>query len=172
MKGATAIVLVCVPASASALSATEATFTLPSGVNVRITEAAFKRTLFNIVGCTGEGTTCRINGRPPFGSVVEIPNTYVKNISIAYQGQSYSLDSSDMYDAWGARPLEVKGAVRYFGGKCSDSKNCRFRGVFSDGAGSFVAEWRVVDGRPNRTVLTDSNDIVKSILAPHRAAGV
>lgn len=65
-----------------------------------------------------------------------------------------------MYDAWGNRPLEVKGAIRYFGGRCSDVKNCEFRGIFSDGVGTFVAEWRVVDGVPIRDVLTDSSDII------------
>jgi hypothetical protein len=65
-----------------------------------------------------------------------------------------------MYDAWGGRPLEYKGTIRYFGGKCSDQKNCQFRGIFSDGAGSFVAEWRIVGGVPTRTVLSGSDDIV------------
>jgi hypothetical protein len=65
-----------------------------------------------------------------------------------------------MYDAWGARPLEHPGAVRYFGGKCIDSANCQFRGLFSDAAGSFVAEWRVVNGISVRTVLTSSDDVV------------
>jgi hypothetical protein len=65
-----------------------------------------------------------------------------------------------MYDAWGSRPLEIKGVIRYFGGNCRDEKNCQFRGLFSDAAGSFVAEWFIVDGRPMRTVLTDTNDIV------------
>ena len=65
-----------------------------------------------------------------------------------------------MYDAWGARPLEVKGVVRYFGGKCFDTKNCQLRGLFSDAAGSFVAEWQIVGGLPTRTILTSSSDVV------------
>ena len=65
-----------------------------------------------------------------------------------------------MYDAWGARPLEQEGVIRYFGGKCFDKENCQLRGVFSDGAGSFVAEWRIVNGHAARTVLTTSSDVV------------
>lgn len=73
---------------------------------------------------------------------------------------SYSLDVSDMYDAWGRRPLEHAGIIRYFGGKCFDNKNCLLRGLFSDAAGSFVAEWQIVDGLPIRSVLSSSQDIV------------
>jgi hypothetical protein len=155
-----AIVLALAAVSASAVADTEAAFTLPSGVNVKITEAAFEKKLFKVSGCTETGTTCLINGRVPWGTAFVMPKTYLKSISVSYQGHSYLLDVSDMYNAWGGRPLEYKGAVRYFGGKCFDPKNCQFRGLFSDAAGSFVAEWRVVDGLPIRTVLSDSNDIV------------
>jgi len=160
MKNATTIALICAMASVSALADTEAMFTLPSGVSVKITEATFQKKLFKVSGCAEGSTSCRINGHTPFGSALEMPKTYVKSILISYQGQSYSLNASDMYDAWGGRPLEHKGTIRYFGGKCFDTKNCQFRGLFSDGAGSFVAEWRIANGLSNRTVLTDSNDIV------------
>lgn len=156
----TVIALICIVGSSSALADTGAVFTLPSGVNVKITEAKFERTLFKISGCTEGGTICRINGHTPFGAAFDLPKTYVKSISVSYKGQLYSLDISDMYNAWGERPLEYKGTVRYFGGRCTDTKNCRFRGLFSDGAGSFVAEWQIVNGLPFRTVLSDSNDIV------------
>ena len=89
-----------------------------------------------------------------------LPRTYLKSISVSYRNKSYSLDASDMYDAWNGRPLEYKGTVRYFGGKCFSTKDCQFRGLFSDGASSFVAEWRVVNGKPIRTVLTSSGDVV------------
>ena len=156
----TVFALIFAVSSASAFADTEAAFTLPSGVIVKITEAPFQKKLFKVSGCTGGNAVCRINGRTPVGSALELRKTYVKRISVSYQGQSYFLNASDMYDAWGTRPLEVKGAVRYFGGKCSDAKNCQFRGLFSDAAGTFVAEWQIVNGLSNRTVLTDSNDIV------------
>jgi hypothetical protein len=89
-----------------------------------------------------------------------MPKTYVKGITISFQGKSNALNVSDMYDAWGNRPLEYPGTIRYFGGKCVDERNCQRRGIFSDGAGAFVAEWLIVDGRVFRTVLTGSNDVV------------
>ena len=94
-----------------------------------------------------------------------MPKTYVKGITVSYRGKSYSLNSSDMFNAWGERPLEING-IRYFGGECFDVRNCRFRGIFSDAAGTFVAEWMVVDGVSVRTVLTNSSD-VESLFLRH-----
>ena len=64
-----------------------------------------------------------------------------------------------MYDAWGGRALEANG-VRYFGGSCVDELNCDLRGLFSDAAGAYVAEWQIVGGVVERTVLSDSSDVV------------
>lgn len=135
-------------------------FLIPSGVQVKIVEASFNKVLFKTSGCGNSDGVCFINGHIPFGVDSDLPKTFVKSIAVLYQGESYSLDVSDMYNAWGNRPLEVKGVIRYFGGKCFDAKNCQLRGIFSDAAGSFVAEWRIVGGVPIRTVLTNSNDVV------------
>lgn len=134
--------------------------TLPSGVEVRIVEAPFVKSNFKIDGCSEAEASCRINGHAPFGTDDDLPKTYVKSISITFQKKTYVLDVSDMYDAWGSRPLEHKGVTRYFGGQCSDANNCQVRGLFSDAAGSFVAEWQVINGLPVRTILTSSTDVV------------
>lgn len=135
-------------------------FSLPSGVEVKIIEAPFQKSLFKIEGCSEQDSVCLINGHIIFGVAFGLPKTYLKNIIVSFRGQSYSLDVSDMYNAWGSRPLEYKGTIRYFGGKCFDAKHCQFRGLFSDAAGSYVAEWIVVNGKSIRTVLTSSNDVV------------
>lgn len=139
---------------------TSSKFTLPSGVEISIIEASFHKEKFKVDGCSDKGSTCRINGHIPFGTTFGLPKSYVKSITISFQGKSNELDVSDMYNAWGNRPLEYPGKIRYFGGRCFDEKNCQVRGVFSDAAGSFVAEWLIVDGRIFRTVLTGSNDVV------------
>src|ERR1700730_8670191 len=100
------------------LADTTATFTLPSGVLVRIVEAPFEPSRVKIRGCSNQDSRCLINGRVPAGVAFGLPKTYVKSITVTFKGSSYSLDASSMYDAWGGRPLEVPGAVRYFGGKC------------------------------------------------------
>ena len=140
-------------------------FTLPSGVKVHILEAPFKSTEWRVDGCSLAATACRINGHLPFGAAFGMPRTYVKRITVEYRGRTHTLDATDMYNAWGSRPLEHKGTVRYFGGKCFDAHNCQFRGLFSDAAGSFVAEWRIVGDQATRTVLTDSNDVVHLFIA-------
>jgi hypothetical protein len=155
-----AVFLAALLAAGRAGAGPQVKFTLPSGVVVAITEAPFARPKFRVSGCTDEGAACFINGHVPFGRASRLPRTYVERIAVSFGGSTYILDSSDMYDAWGERPLEHAGKVRYFGGRCTDSKNCQVRGLFSDGAASFVAEWRVVNGRATRTVLTDSTDVV------------
>lgn len=147
--------------SGNSLAGQVAKFDLPSGIHVQIVENAFKRDHFRLSGCGSTDSGCLINGRIPFGSYSDVPATYVESITVSYQGHSYSLDGSDMYDAWGKRTLEHKGVIRYFGGQCADAKNCGFRGLFSDGASSFVAEWRIANGVATRTVLTDSSDVVQ-----------
>ena len=146
--------------SVDTVADTSAAFNLPSGVRIEIIESNFQSKLFNISGCLEQDKVCLINGHIPFGVDVGLPKTYVKSITVSYHNQFYSLDISDMYNAWGTRPLEHKDKIRYFGGKCFDEKNCQFRGLFSDAAGSFVAEWRIVSGLPVRTVLTTSKDVV------------
>lgn len=161
MKRLTAVVLATASATVLSVNVHAASvFTLPSGVRVEIVEAPFQEGRSEMRDCGEPSRACRINGHLAFGVALGLPKTYVRSISVSFEGQSYALDSSDMFNAWGGRSLEVKGVVRYFGGQCSDAKNCEFRGIFSDGAGTFVAEWRVVDGIPMRDVLTDSSDIV------------
>jgi len=142
-----------------------ADFVLPSGVRIEIVEAPFKKDAFKVSGCNADSKGCLINGRIPFGNAEDLPKTYVKSIRATYQGRTHSLDASDMYDAWGDRPLEEKGVVRYFGGKCFSPGHCQFRGLFSDAGGAFVAEWQIVNGVSFRTVLTDSGDIVSLFIS-------
>lgn len=134
-------------------------FVLPSKVHVAIVEADFSARDFEVLGCGESSGSCLIDSKVPFGVVDEVPRRYVAKLEVSYEGRTYVLDSSDMYDAWNGRALSI-GGVRYFGGSCDDERNCRFRGVFSDGAASFAAEWRIVSGRPFRTLLSDSDDIV------------
>ena len=142
------------------LADTNSTFTLPSGVGITIIESAFQRAGFDTEGCAEVSSSCRINGHIPYGVDSGLPKTYVKSITVSFQGASYAVDASNMFNAWGKRPLEYPGVVRYFGGKCFDKTNCQLRGLFSDAAGSFVAEWVIEDGFSTRTVLTSSTDVV------------
>jgi hypothetical protein len=142
---------------------TSSSLTLPSNVTILIEEAPFDTTSHTVKGCgtsMSAGTkSCLIAGQPVFGSADQLPKTYVIGITASFAGRDYKLDVSQMYDAWGRRPLEVNG-VRYFGGSCADARDCTLRGLFSDAAGAYVAEWQIVGGVSVRTVLTDSGDVV------------
>lgn len=153
------VVLLCLFFSVPAFAG-KTVFSLQRNIEVTVTEADFRESDFAIEGCSVESSICRINGHIPFGVTFGLPKTYLKSITISVQGTCYGLDVADMYNAWGNRPLEHAGGVRYFGGSCLDEENCQFRGLFSDGAGTFVAEWIVVDGYATRTVLSGSNDLV------------
>ena|ERR1700733_11025396 len=133
---------VALSAGAGIVPERTAAFDLPSGVHVVIVEAPFAPR--HSIGCF-------------IGSAA--PKTYVKRITATYHGRSWLLDSSCMFDAWGERPLQIEGVIRYFGGKCDDDGSCAFRGLFSDGAESFVAEWYISDGIAKRTVFSGSVDL-------------
>jgi hypothetical protein len=158
--GALVTVVLSLPVKADSV----ASFTLPSGVSVRITEAPFVARRFKIKGCTQGSSQCLIGGRLPYGVTGHLPKTYVKEIQVTVGETTHVLDSSSMFDAWGARPLEHPGSIRYFGGSCVNQQHCQFRGIFSDGAGTFVAEWVVFSGLVSRTVLTGNGDIVHLIM--------
>jgi len=99
------------------------------------------------------------NGNIIFGATRK-PKTYVSKIIFVVNNMSYSLESKYTYNSWGNRPLEIPNVIKYFDAHCYDDTNCTIRGIFSDAAGSFVAEWKIINGKPVRTIITDSNDIL------------
>ncbi len=125
---------------------------------VRIVEAPFAESKLKY----SESSPCLVDGQIPFGTDCGIPSTYVKSLTVVVNGKSLKLDTSQMFNAWGTRHLTMHEGklVRYFGGSCLDKDICVFRGLFSDGAGTFVAEWRVFQGATTRTVITSDEEIV------------
>jgi hypothetical protein len=45
-------------------------------------------------------------------------------------------------------------------GFVSSHATCQFRGIFSDAAGSYAAEWKIINGKSYRTFLTSSKDVL------------
>ncbi|VAW58416.1 hypothetical protein MNBD_GAMMA08-201 [hydrothermal vent metagenome] len=99
------------------------------------------------------------NGNLIFGAT-RTPKTYVNKITFYVNNKSYNLENMYMYNAWGNRPLEVPNVIKYFDAHCYDNSNCTIRGIFSDAAGSFVAEWKIINGESFRTIITDSSDVL------------
>jgi hypothetical protein len=140
--------------------AEEKQYDLGNGLSVTIIESPFAPSDWNITYCPNSERICLINGVTPNGVDGNMPITYLKILIATINGKQYNLDSSNMFNAWGNRPLEDPSSVKYFAGSCQHETWCTFRGLFSDGAGSFVAEWQVRQGVPERTIITSSNDIV------------
>ena len=125
------IVLVSAISTAANVRAdTTAQFRLPSGVDVRIVEAPFEAARFRVEGCKEGSNACLIDGRVPFGNAFGMPTTYVRRIVVSFKGREYLLEASQMYNAWGQRPLEFKGAIRYFGGRVTTKGTVDFEGSF------------------------------------------
>jgi len=152
---AAALILVSAPVWAED---TVASFTLASGHKVSIIEAPFTES-----GLTySESAPCLVDGQIPFGTDCSAPTTYVKSISVEIQGKKLQLDASHMFDAWGTRHLAKHEGkpVTYFVGACPSKERCYFRGLFSDGAGTFVVEWKVFQGATTRTVISDDEELI------------
>lgn len=139
-------------------------FDLGDSTSVTLVERAFDPAHARIETCGETHQICRINGGAPFGIDGDMPRTYLARLTLKVGRKTYDLDTRGMYDAWGDHPLEGKGTIRYMAASCSDTAFCTLRGIFSDGGGTYVAEWQIRYGISVRTILTDSNDIVNSFL--------
>jgi hypothetical protein len=132
---------------------------LPSGIQVSIVEAPFRGSGISVQGCEKSSAVCRIGGKP-YGLATGVPHTYVRSIVATYGTSSFSLDSSGIYDAEAPQHASHRQS-RFFGGSCQDEKNCVFRAVFGDAANAMAAEWIVMDGVVQRTVLTGDTDLIE-----------
>lgn len=132
---------------------------LPSGVHISIMEAPFKRSGIPVQGCTNSAKVCRVGGKP-YGLASGRPKTYIRRIVATYGNSQFVLDSTGIYDAEVREHADHSG-VAFFGGSCQDAKNCAFRAVLGDAANATAAEWVVVDGVVERTVLSGDADIVQ-----------
>ena len=83
-----------------------------------------------------------------------MPETILKQAVVEFDGQHVPLDTSCMFNPWFAEPNGPGFGVR------STGNELRLRGWFSDGAGSYVAEWLVVPDASVRTILTNDEAIM------------
>jgi len=142
-----------------------ASFKLASGHNVSIVEAPFAESKLKY----SESAPCLVDGHIPFGTDCSAPTTYVKSISVEVRRKKFQLDASYMFNAWGTRHLTTYEGkpVTYFVGACRSKDLCYFRGLFSDGAGTFVAEWKVFQGATTRTVISSDEEFISLFHEEH-----
>lgn len=109
------------------------------------TPTQHKITTCTVLDWTG---TCLIDGKPFFGTDWETPKSQLVEATVVINGRKdVKLDVSNMFNPWTgeARKKDFK-ITEVEGGLL-------IHGEFSDGAGSYVAEWLVVDGSSVRTKL-------------------
>ncbi len=148
-------------AAASASPAEEIDYSVKKSVAIYV--EPFKETQHEIDGCTFDTALCRIDGRVPFGVDHEMPRSTLVGIRVLVGGEFYDLDTSNMYNPdLGRDPVSI-------GQSCILKDVCTFRGVFSDAAGAYAAEWIVSKGISTRTVLSNSKDIVTHFLKNPKA---
>ena len=135
-------------------------FVLKDGIKISILEVPFDPSSHIVENCDKSQIPCLIDGHFPYGTAFDMPRSQLEELTLSIGNASYKLDTTGMYNAWGKRPLEYKGSIRYLGAHCYNERSCTLRGVFSDAAGSYVAEWKIINGKPHRTVLSSSEDIM------------
>jgi hypothetical protein len=98
-------------------------------------------------------TLVAINGLPFFGADGEMPQYTLANVTLLLNGHRYSLLTDRMYNPWFG-----SNATAYPDKKCfklvKTANGYVLRGMFSDGAGGYEAEWRLAGASSKRIVLT------------------
>ena len=96
---------------------------------------------------------------PLFGTDGDIPHTTLKELTLVQGKIKVPLDVSGMYDPWFEKPNPSRFRFRAF-----DSRNAIITGIFSDAAGSYVAEWLIVDHIGVRILLSKDPLVVREKL--------
>jgi len=138
-----------------------ASYEFGKSIKVTLAEKSFDSRQAKVETCQGGVGVCRINGVIPFGVASGMPKTFLAKVTLDAAGKTYNLDAGGMYNAWGKKPNDGQGTAQYLSAHCFDSYNCIVRGLFSETAGAYVAEWAIVDGHASRTMLTGSRDVVE-----------
>ncbi|WP_201978540.1 hypothetical protein [Hymenobacter rubidus] len=125
----------------------------------------FERVPFSATGKTfkyvankqpnGTKTLIAINGKPVFGTDGELPKYTLNKASVLFKRHSYLLPVSGMYNPWFGQKLD-KQFVQLK--KAGDTLT--IQAVFSDGAGSYLAEWKIDGDSAKRTLLTADDAVV------------
>jgi hypothetical protein len=97
---------------------------------------------------------CLIDGRPVFGADMDLPKTVVDKAIVQVGARTIPLDTTCMFNPWFRKPSNDQFEINLIEGGFA------VRGFFSDGAGSYVAEWRIIDGASVRTILTNDEAIL------------
>jgi hypothetical protein len=154
MKNFAPVALVVVVIQSVASAAEPLEFTFDGGVTVQIVEKPFSASKHDIGFCKSDmPCPCKVDGKWPFGTPpCELPNNKLEKLVVKIWGKAYRLNTTNMFNAFEGRGPELNG-VELFTVSCKGA-SCVVKGAFSDGAGGYVAEWKIQDGKAKRTLLS------------------
>jgi hypothetical protein len=94
---------------------------------------------------------CRIDGKPWFGgdAGLDLPKYQLSSLILEFKNKSIKLDVSQMFEP------AYNGILQRDQLKITKTRDgFVLDAYFSDGAGTYVAQWKIKNGISNRTVLT------------------
>ena len=127
------------------------TFNVNDSIKLTLTRSDFIPDK-NQIELNEENVVIGINGRPVFGSDGETPKFVLTNAILKLNNTSYNLQTDDMYNPWfGSLPIERAFIIK------TNGPYFYLRSYFSDGAGTYAAEWLFQGKSCIRTILTNDD---------------
>ncbi|NJY64288.1 hypothetical protein HC174_16215 [Salinimicrobium sp. CDJ15-81-2] len=87
-----------------------------------------------------------------FGTDGELPSSILKEAILKVGNKIYYLDVQNMYNPW------FKGINEHFFNFKREGNRFHLTGLFSDGAGTYAAEWLIIGTSSIRTLITDDEE--------------
>jgi hypothetical protein len=100
---------------------------------------------------------CLIDKRPVFGTDWELPVSSLDSAKVEINNLLIGLEVSSMFNPWHGRIRQENFVLE------KGEKGLMINGRFSDGAGAYVAQWRIISNKSIRTVLSDDEGVMNSL---------
>ncbi|MDO7852199.1 hypothetical protein [Hymenobacter convexus] len=110
----------------------------------------------------GQTILVAINDKQPFGTDGEMPKYTLSKATVLFKGHVYHLPVSGMYNPWFGDKLDQQ-----FVHLTKVGSALTIRAVFADGAGSYLAEWKISGNSAKRTLLTSDDALVTGFFQPN-----
>ena len=104
------------------------------------------------------GFVLGINDSPLFGSDGEIPKYKLIKATLKIKDKSYNLQVDNMYNPWTGDNLNID----FFNIIHNGENHHLFKGIFSDGAGTYAAQWLIEWNSSIRDIITKDEFIIES----------
>ena len=104
------------------------------------------------------GFVLGINDSPLFGSDGEIPKYKLIKATLKIKDKSYNLQVDNMYNPWTGDHLNVDFFKIIHSGENHHLLKC----IFSDGAGTYAAQWLIEGNSSIRDIITKDELIIES----------